>query len=87
MYYKEGFLLQIIIYSAIWLIDDYIGLLVSVILGSIIASLLVFALIIETIEKSKISKHYYRWMAVSAMAPLLVAAVFSVYYEGNFDWL
>ena len=85
-YYKEGFLIQLIFYSVIWLVDEYTGLLLCVIMAGVIAALLVFALITELVQKSKVPKSYFYWMFLSALAPALVAVSFSLLYNGNFDW-
>jgi len=87
MHYREGFLFQVIIYSIVWLIDDYIGLLLCLILGIVIGGLLLFALIADLVERSKVPKSYYWWMLISSLTPLLVALIFTLIYKGNFEWL
>ena len=54
MKYHEGFLAQIIIYSLIWLYDDYVGLVFSLIMCSILLALLIFAYMVEFIENMHI---------------------------------
>jgi len=53
----------------------------------IVGGLLIFAIIAELIEKSKVPKSYFKWMILSAIAPALVVIFFSVLFEGNFDWI
>ncbi|NNK89069.1 MAG: hypothetical protein HKO89_00535 [Saprospiraceae bacterium] len=85
--YIEGILLQIIFYSIIWLISEYVGLLLCLIMGFVIGALLAFAWMVEFIEKSKVPSSYYKWMLISSLVPLIVALFFSLVYKGNFDWL
>lgn len=86
-YYTEGFLIQVIIYATLWLINEYIALLLCLSLGLVFGSLLIFAFIIELIEKSKVPGSYFKWMMISCVAPLLTAAAFTLLYRGNFDWI
>lgn len=87
MKYHEGFLAQIIIYSLIWLYDDYVGLVFSLIMCSILLALLIFAYMVEFIEKSKVPKSFYRWMLISIIPPILVSLLFFIITGGNFDWI
>ena len=86
-YYKEGFLIQVIFYSGVWLISEYTGLLLCLLMSACIGSLLIFALVAELVQKSKVPKAYYKWMLLSSIAPAFVAIAFSLLYGGNFDWL
>jgi len=86
-YYKEGFLIQLILYSLVWLVNDYIGLLLCVLMAAIIGGLLIFAYLAELVQKSKVPKAYFRWMLVSALAPAIVAIGFTALNGGDFDFL
>ncbi len=56
-------------------------------MGAVIFSLLGFSLLVEQVQKSKVPKSFYKWMLLSALAPIIVAIGFSVIYVGNFDWI
>ena len=86
-YYKEGFLIQLILYSLVWLISEYTGLLICVIMAGVMAAIWVFALVVELVEKSRVPKSYFWWMFLSALAPAVVAVLFSVMYGGEFNWM
>ena len=86
-YYKEGFLAQVILYSLVWLISEYTGMLICVIMFAVITALLLLSLLTELVQRSKVPKSYFMWMALSAIAPLIVAIGFSMIYDGNFDCL
>jgi len=85
-YYKEGFLIQIILYALLWLSNDYIGLLLCLIMTAIVSGLLVFALMAEWIQRSKVPRSYFKWMFVSALAPMLVMIAFITIY-GRPSWM
>ncbi len=86
-YYKEAFLIQVIFYSLIWLMSEYTGFLLCTIMSVIIGALLLFAYIIELVQKSQVPKSYFRFMLMASLAPLVVLLLFSVLYGGQFDWI
>lgn len=87
MNYIIGFLIQLIAYSLIWFWDEYLGLLLCLIMAFVLLGLLLLAYVVEFIEKSKVPKTYFTWMLISAIAPAVVAGFFSFIYQGKFDWL
>lgn len=87
MNYLLGFLIQLILYSTVWLMDEYTGLLVCMIMGFITGGILLFAVIIELVEKSKVPRSYFIWMGIACITPIVVATFFSIVYEGQFDWI
>lgn len=87
MNYRDGFLLQCIIYCLLWMYDEYLGLLLSLVLACIFTALLIFALIAELIEKSKVPRSFFIWMLISIAPPVLVSLIFIAISGGNFYWL
>jgi len=85
--YIESFLLQIVIYSIIWLFNEYVGSLLSIILPPIALALLIIAFLVEKVEKSKVPKSYFVHMLIFVLAPLLVGACFTWIYGGDLEWL
>jgi len=85
--YIIAILIQIIFYALLWFYDEYLGLLVCLIISFISGGILLFALAAEMVEKSKVPKSYFIWMIIFCIVPVVVAIFFSFVYEGNFDWL
>ena len=67
--------------------DDYVGLVFSLIMTAIIIALLIFSLVVEMIEKSKVPKAYYIWMLISIPPPIIVSLFFTFLKGGQFDWI
>jgi len=86
-YYKEGFLVQLILYSLAWVVSEYVGFLICVIMSGVLGAIWIFALVVEMVEKSKVPRSYFRWVFLSALAPALVLILFSLLFEGDFNWL
>lgn len=87
MKYRDGFLIQVILYTLLWLVSEYVGLLVCIVMASIFGAIWLFSIIVEKIEKSKVPQSFFGWMFLSIWPPLIVALAFTIYYKGNFDWL
>ena len=87
MHYREGFLIQIVLYTLLWFYDEYVGLLICVVMATIFAALLIFALVVELIEKSKVPRSFFIWLGISILPPILVTLAFTLIYGGNFDWI
>jgi hypothetical protein len=82
----EVFLIQAAIYLLLWLGDDYTATLVSVAFGGIFLCIWLLSLVFELVEPSKVPKWYFRYMFASALAPMLVSAIFFWIY-GVPDWI
>lgn len=87
MKYVQGLLIQSIIYLGLWIYDDYVGLVFSLIMASILVFLLVFASVVELIEKSKVPASYFKWMFLSILPPIIISLFFYVLKAGQFDWI
>ena len=62
------FLLETIFYFAIFLWQQYLGLLLAIIFGCLSTAILVISWIVEQIEKSKVPRWYYFVMLVSILS-------------------
>jgi len=83
----EIFLIQFIIYSVLWLWDEYLASLLTLVFTSIAIFILLISLMAELIEPSKVPRWYFSGMVVSILAPILATIVF-VYFVGmEFEWL
>ena len=83
----EIFLVQVIIFTLIYLIDTYVGFLVCLILGCIAVALLILSLVFEIIDRSKVPMAYYLFMLNTAIAAFIVLIAFSFFIYGSFDWM
>ena len=83
----EVFLIQFIIYSVLWLWNDYVASLLTVVLPTIVFFILIISILAELIERSKVPKWYYSFMAISILAPILAAGVFVWLVGADFEWL
>ena len=83
----ELFLIQFIIYSVLWLWDEYLASLLTLVFTAIAIFILAISLMAELIEPSKVPRWYFYSMVVSIIAPILSAIVF-VYLVGmDFEWM
>jgi len=83
----EIFLIQFLIYLALWLSDDYVATLVTVLMTTIFLGILIVAAIAELIEKSKVPKSYFIFMIGSIVIPVIVGFIFVGIMGGQLDWL
>lgn len=83
----EIILIQIITWTAIWLFDDYLASLLTVVMVPIFFFILVVALIAEWIERSKVPKKFFLVMILSVLVPVIIAAFAAVAYQGVFSWM
>lgn len=83
----EIFLLELVVWLGLWLANDYIATLLTLIIAAIVSAVLIIALISESLERSKVPKKYFHVMAISIVAPLLSAALYVVLFQGQLDFL
>lgn len=81
------FLLQAVIYSGLWLWNEYVAVYLTLIFPGMILIILIIAGIADLIEPSRIPGWYYGLMIVSIITPLMIGAIFYYLYEGRLDWL
>lgn len=83
----ESFMIQLVIYILIWIINDYVASLLLLIVPVIGTAVLLLSFIVELIEPSKISKSYYKYMLTLIFAPLTVAVIYFYMNGFQLDWL
>ena len=81
----EVLLIEVIFYLGLWLLNDYVAMYLSMIFGSICFFILLFTGIAELLERSKVSRKYFWFMAMSALAPAVAAAIFFL-LGGEMTW-
>jgi hypothetical protein len=82
----EVFLLEVAVWLAIWLLNDYMATLLTLIIVAIVSSVLIIAMISEWIERSKVTRYYFQVMAVSIAAPLVAGVLYMLLF-GELTWL
>ncbi len=83
----EIFLLEVTGWLALWLANDYIATLLTLIVSAIVFSILVIALISEAIERSKVPRWYFWAMGLSVLAPVVSALIYNVIFGGQLSFL
>lgn len=83
----EIFLLEVVCFLGLWLINDYVAALLTLIVGAIVSAVLIIALISEAIERSKVPKKYFQIMALSVLAMLVSALIYVVLIGGQLEFL
>ncbi len=83
---SEILLAEVAIYIFLWLVNDYLATMLSLIFGSIFLLLFLISLIVEWIERSKVPRWYFTLMLVSALAPIIAAIIF-LSISGGLEWL
>lgn len=82
----EVLLIETVIYLALWLYDDYLASLLTLILGGICLAILIISLLVELVERSKVPRWYYYFMAASVLAPILAGVVYFL-ISGELNWV
>ena len=83
----EASLIQIVLYSVVFYFNSYIGFLLCLTIGFIAFAILVLSLITEMVERSKVPKSYYKYMATAILSPFLVLIIFILFDPTVFSWL
>jgi len=83
----EIFLLELAVWLALWLLNDYMAALLTLIVAAIVLAVLVVALLAEAIERSKVPRWYFWLMGLSVLAPVVSALVYAWIFGGRFEFL
>ena len=84
---SEILLTESILFTLLWLWDDYVALILTISIPSIIAAVLIISLISEQIERSKIPRRFFKWLFWTIFPPLIIAGIYSFFIEGQYNWL
>jgi hypothetical protein len=82
----ELLLIQIVIYFLLWMWDEYMATLLSLIWGGICLLVLLTSLVVEWIEKSNVPRWYFSFLWVSVLAPIMAAVIYSG-IVGGIKWM
>ncbi len=83
----EIFLLETVTWLILWLLNDYMATLLTLIIGAIVLAVLLLALISEAIERSRVPRRYFYVMGLSVLAPLVAAILYQVLFGGHLSFL
>ena len=83
----ELILIQFIIYMGIYMMDNYTGIMLCLVMAPIFLFILIVALISELLDKSKVPRLYYKFMISGVIMPLLVLFIGVTMDPGALDWL
>ena len=83
----EIFLLEVIVWLGLWLSNDYLATLLTLILVAIVSAVLLIALMAEAIERSKVPRRYFYVMAMSILAPMVAAVLYMFIFGGRLEFL
>ena len=75
-------LIQTILYSIIWLSNEYLATLLTFAMVPIFLGITFISWLSDLVEASRVGGKYYLGMMVSIVIPLLVAAFFVWVYDG-----
>lgn len=82
----EAFLVQLVLYLLLWIVDDYMALVLSLILGGISFFIYLISKLVELVDRSRVPKVYYRFMVFCFLAPA-IAAVVGLFLLNGPSWL
>ena len=82
----EAFLLEIILLMGVYFLSDFLATLLAVIIASLSAGALLISGIAELVERSKVPRSYFAYLAVSILAPVL-SLLLMLTLGGGLNWL
>jgi hypothetical protein len=82
----EVLLAEVVIYFLLWLYDDYLATILSVIFGTICLLILIVSIMVEIIEPSKVPRWYFTAMIASILAPAIALGIYFA-VGGELSWL
>ena len=83
----EALLIQLLVYSLLYMADSYVGFLICLVALFIGAAIFILSVVFELIERSKVPKAYFKYLLSAVLAPLIVLIIFSMVMEGSFEWM
>jgi hypothetical protein len=83
----EIFLLQLIFWMGLWLINDFVATLLTLCIGAVVLAVLIVALLSELMERSKVPKQYFYIMGISLLAILMAAGAYVLILGGRLEFL
>ena len=85
--FLETLLIQLLVYSLLYMADSYVGFLICLVALFIGSAIFMLSVVFELIEKSKVPRAYFKYLFSAILAPLIVLVIFSFLMEGSFEWM
>lgn len=82
----EILLAEVLLYLFLWVANDYLAAMLSLIFGSVFLLILLVSLVVEVVERSKVPKWYFTFMGLSVLAPIIAATLYALINKG-LEWL
>ncbi|RMF24842.1 MAG: hypothetical protein D6765_11155 [Bacteroidetes bacterium] len=83
----EWFLAVFAVFMLLWVVDDYLATLLGAILGGVLLLVLLFAFVVELIERSKVPRLFFGILLVCLAGILFSALLYWVLFGGQLGWL
>lgn len=84
--YWQLFMVECMVWLAVWLLNDYLAALLTAILGSMVFAVWLIAKISEYLEPSRVPSWYFSVLLTTLLATLSTAG-FYVVLNGGLDFL
>jgi hypothetical protein len=83
----ELFFAQLVVWVLLWLLSEYVAMLLTITIAAVVFAVLLVALIAEWIERSRVPASYFHIMGLSLLAMILAASTYVYLIGGRFDFL
>ncbi len=83
----EFILIQLIVYTAIWMLSEYIGFFITLTFPVLVTAVLLISLIAEWIEPSRVPRLFFKFLFAAILTPLIVLAFFTALHNGHWGWM
>lgn len=83
----EILLLEAIFFTILWIVDDYVALILTIALTAIIGAVLIISVVSEQIERSKVPKSFFWTLFWAVFPPFIIAIIYYQVIEGHYTWL
>ncbi len=83
----ELFFAQLVVWVLLWLINDYVAMLLTITIAAVVFAVLLVAIMAEWIERSRVPVAYFYIMGQSLLAMILAACTYIYIIGGSLDFL
>lgn len=82
----EIFLIEVVVYLLLYVLNDYFATMLSLIFGGLSLLVLLFSLMFELVEKSKVPRSYFTFLIVSLLAPIVATGLY-IGFNAGLSWM
>lgn len=76
-----------LIFGSLWVWNDYLASLITVLVVTICIFILLLSYIVELIEKTKVPRWYFQLIWIMIILPILLFGIFGAIYGFSFEWM